>query len=208
MKAHRYPPPSFIHMLTVAMMIGGALAQEEDKQQPVPDSESAAKKLEREAEIAEPPPGANPVRPAGKPDAQMQAVLDELAALGGNPLPTLKADDAREQPTPADAVKKVMEKQDKKGPEKVAKVDDISIELTGHDIKGRIYKPEGDGPHPVILYIHGGGWVIADLDTYDATPRALCNATDALVSPPTIARRRSTSFPQRTRMSSARISGR
>jgi acetyl esterase len=162
------------------MMIGGSLAQEQDKQ-PVPDSESAARKLERETEIVEPPPGANPVRPAGKPDAQMQAVLDELAGLGGKPLPSLKPEDARDQPTPADAVKKVMEKQNKKGPEKVAKVDDISIKLSGHDVKGRIYQPEGDGPHPVILYIHGGGWVIADLDTYDATPRALCNATDALV---------------------------
>jgi acetyl esterase len=48
-------------------------------------------------------------------------------------------------------------------------------------VEGRIYKPAGDGPYPVILYIHGGGWVLADLDTYDATPRALCNATNALV---------------------------
>jgi len=34
---------------------------------------------------------------------------------------------------------------------------------------------------PVILYIHGGGWVIADLDTYDASPRALANAAGAIV---------------------------
>ncbi|MCW1925157.1 alpha/beta hydrolase [Luteolibacter arcticus] len=178
MKSHyRLLPPS-VRLLTTAMMVGASIAQTEEL---VPDSESAARKLERETEIIEPSPGAAAARPVGKPDAQMQAVLDELAALGGKPLVSLKPEDAREQPTPANAVRKVMGKQDKKGPEEVAKVDDIDLELTGHDVKGRIYKPEGDGPHPVILYIHGGGWVIADLDTYDATPRALCNATNALV---------------------------
>lgn len=45
----------------------------------------------------------------------------------------------------------------------------------------RIYTPKGDGPFPVILYIHGGGWVIADLDTYDSSPGALCNAAQAIV---------------------------
>ena len=45
----------------------------------------------------------------------------------------------------------------------------------------RIYTPKGDGPFPVILYFHGGGWVIADLDTYDASPRALANGSNAIV---------------------------
>jgi acetyl esterase len=157
---------------------GAAIAQLEDA---VPDSPSAAEKLKRETTLVEPPPGTTPLPPAGKPDAQMQAVLDELAGLGGKPLTELKPEDARKQPAPADAVKKVMEKQDKEGPQEVGEVDDIDIELSSHDLKGRIYKPEGDGPHPVILYIHGGGWVIADLDTYDATPRALCRGTRALV---------------------------
>jgi len=112
---------------------------------------------------------------------QMQAVLDELTAFGNKPLYELTPEDARKQKGPADAVKKVMEKNGVKGPEKVGKVDDISIKLSSGDVKGRVYKPEGDGPFPVILYIHGGGWVIADLDTYDSTPRALCNATNAVV---------------------------
>lgn len=122
-----------------------------------------------------------PKEPTAKPNAQMQAVLDELAALGGKPLTELKPEDARKQPGPTEAVKNLMKKQDKKGPEKVGKVDDIDIKLSTGDISARVYKPEGDGPFPVILYIHGGGWVIADLDTYDATPRALCNAANALV---------------------------
>src|SRR5688572_18428807 len=84
MKTNRYSLPA----LASVLMVGGLFAQEQKPdEQPVPDPESAARKLEREAEIVEPPPGANPVRPAGKPDAQMQAVLDELAGLGGKPLP-------------------------------------------------------------------------------------------------------------------------
>lgn len=119
-----------------------------------------------------------PARPQASP--QMQAVLDQLNALGGKPITGLSAKDARKQPSPADAVKELMKKQDLK-PEKLGKIDDIDIKLSSGDVNGRIYKPEGDGPFPVILYIHGGGWVLADLDTYDATPRALSKATNALV---------------------------
>ncbi len=121
-----------------------------------------------------------PVSPP-KPNAHMQAVLDKLTSLGGMPIETLSAEDARKQPTPADAVMALLKDQKKDAPEKVGEVDDITIELSSGNIKGRVYKPEGEGPFPVILYIHGGGWVIADLDTYDSTPRALANAAHAVV---------------------------
>ncbi len=41
--------------------------------------------------------------------------------------------------------------------------------------------PTGTGPFPVVFYIHGGGWVIANLDTYDASARAIANAAQAVV---------------------------
>lgn len=113
-------------------------------------------------------------------DPQMQAVLDKLASLGGKPIEALSAEDARKQPGPADAVKALMKERDLK-PTKVGKVDDVDIKLSTVDLKGRIYRPDGNGPFPVIFYIHGGGWVVADLDAYDATPRALCEATNAVV---------------------------
>ena len=123
---------------------------------------------------------AKPTKPA-KPDPQMQAVLDKLGTLGGKPIETLTAEEARKQPSPAEAVMALLKEQGKDVAEKTGKVEDISIELSTGALKGRIYQPEGVGPFPVIFYIHGGGWVIADLDTYDATPRALANATGALV---------------------------
>lgn len=116
-----------------------------------------------------------------KADPQMQAVLDKLVSLGGLPIETLDAKEARKQPTPAEAVMILLKDQGKFKKEDVAKVEDISIAVTGHNLKGRVYAPAGDGPFPVILYIHGGGWVIADLDTYDATPRALANSAGAVV---------------------------
>lgn len=119
--------------------------------------------------------------PAAEPDPQMKAVLDELAALNPKPLAGLSPKEARKQPTPADAVASLMKKQHKKGPEPVRDVDNASVTLGDHKVPVRIYTPKGKGPFPVILYIHGGGWVIADLDTYDASPRALCNAANAIV---------------------------
>lgn len=117
-----------------------------------------------------------------KPNAQMQAVLDELAKLNPKPLGSVPASEARKQPTPADAVKGLLKTQGKPTtPEQVASVVDRSIDGPGGPIAIRIYTPEGDGPFPVIVYYHGGGWVIADLDVYDATPRAMANAADAVV---------------------------
>lgn len=120
--------------------------------------------------------------PSGKTDSDMQAVLDELASLKGKPIETLSAEEARKQPSPADAVKKLLKDEKKKSsPEKVGNVDNRSIDGPGGKIKIRVYTPEGKGPFPVILYFHGGGFVIADLDTYDAAPRALVNLTNAVV---------------------------
>lgn len=115
-----------------------------------------------------------------QPNPQMKAVLDTLASLDGKPFTSLSAEEARKQPSPADAVAKLMKDKDKSPPE-LGKIENIEIKLSSVDLKARVYRPEGDGPFPVILYIHGGGWVIADLDTYDATPRGLCKQTNALV---------------------------
>ena len=123
-------------------------------------------------------PAAAPTPP--KADADMQKVLDALAALGGKPIPTLTPAEARMQPTPADAAKAVLTRRLGKppAPEAVAKVEDRTY---GDGIPVRIYTPKGKGPFPIIVYYHGGGWVIANLDVYDASPRALANATGAIV---------------------------
>ena len=50
------------------------------------------------------------------------------------------------------------------------------------DIRARIYVPQNDivtAPRPMILFLHGGGFVLGDVDQYDASPRALAARTGA-----------------------------
>lgn len=138
--------------------------------------------------IAEPAPVATPVAQAAQPqaDAQMQAVLDQLAKLGGKPIESLSPTEARLQPLPNAAVKALIESRGEVAiPEAVAKVENRTFPGPGSAVPIRIYTPvqngSATGPLPVVLYIHGGGWVIADLDTYDASPRAIANAAQAIV---------------------------
>jgi acetyl esterase/lipase len=53
--------------------------------------------------------------------------------------------------------------------------------LLRDDLVVRIYSPRGDGPFPAIVYFHGGGWVLGDLDTHDALCRRLANEAEAVV---------------------------
>lgn len=52
----------------------------------------------------------------------------------------------------------------------------IILSETG-DIPVRIYTPIGDGPFPVLMYFHGGGWTIGSVDTYDILCRHLTRIT-------------------------------
>ena len=45
----------------------------------------------------------------------------------------------------------------------------------------RVYRPTGDGPFPVVMMFHGGGWVIGDLATADCQSRQVCSAVPAVV---------------------------
>ena len=45
----------------------------------------------------------------------------------------------------------------------------------------RIYTPEGDGPFPALVYFHGSGWVVLNIEVCDTTMRALANSTGCVV---------------------------
>jgi acetyl esterase/lipase len=120
--------------------------------------------------------------PVERADPDMRAVLQALQGMGGKPIETLSPQEARAQPTPADAAMQVMRQQDiVQPPLDVADVEDRSITGDAGPIPIRIYTPGGDGPFPIVVYYHGGGWVIADLDTYDSSARALAHHADAIV---------------------------
>jgi acetyl esterase/lipase len=128
-------------------------------------------------------PNTMPMRaPAAASD--MQQVLTALEGLGGKPIETLTPTEARQQPTPADAVKAVMAARGMPTtPDASVQTQDVSY---GSDARQfvRVYKPArrtGNARLPVVVYYHGGGWVIANVDTYDAAPRMLARELNAIV---------------------------
>ena len=115
-------------------------------------------------------------------DPEMQVVIEKLASYRDEPLETLTAQQARTKHTPTDAVKDVMTERNIQAPP--SQVDTIGkdIPVSGGTIHARIYTPKtSDSTLPIIVYYHGGGWVIANLDTYDASARSIAEQTNAIV---------------------------
>ncbi|RRO16897.1 alpha/beta hydrolase [Saccharopolyspora rhizosphaerae] len=65
-------------------------------------------------------------------------------------------------------------------PEEIA-TEDRAVPGPAGDVPVRFYTPEGDGPKAVIVYFHGGGWVIGDIDVCDNPVRRIANRTGAIV---------------------------
>lgn len=63
----------------------------------------------------------------------------------------------------------------------IHKVSDALLPGPGGDISIRIYQPQGDGPFGILVYFHGGGWVIGDLDTADAVCREIATLAEVIV---------------------------
>ncbi len=124
-------------------------------------------------------------KPAWAPtiDPQMLAVVEQLIAFEAPPYTELTGDQAREAPTATDAVKAILRKTGL--PPMPAVVDIAHQVIPGPAPQGvlvRTYTPlKGKGPFPVIVYYHGGGWVIANLDTYEPSAQALAEKTGAVV---------------------------
>ena len=66
-------------------------------------------------------------------------------------------------------------------PEDVARVENRTFPGPAGDVPVRIYSPAGDGPHPALVFFHGGGWVLGDLDTVDGPCRSLTNQAGCVV---------------------------
>ncbi len=65
--------------------------------------------------------------------------------------------------------------------ESVGSVEDRTIPGPDGEIPIRIYHPEGGGPFPTLVFFHGGGFVIGNIETHDATCRALTNDAECAV---------------------------
>ncbi|QIL42054.1 alpha/beta hydrolase [Pedobacter sp. HDW13] len=113
---------------------------------------------------------------------EMQTVIEKLASYGDKPLETLSATDAHKNHTPTDAVMDLVEQNRISLPTPKVDTTGKDIAVSGGKIHLRIYTPKtGNGPYPLIVYYHGGGFVIANLDVYNASAQALAEQVGAVV---------------------------
>jgi acetyl esterase len=115
-------------------------------------------------------------------DEPLAAAADEphpeiaglLEMMGATPMPELSS----LSPAGAREFSKEMFPEPEE-PEPVGDVMELSISDEG--IPVRVYVPEREGPYPTLVYYHGGGWVIGDLDSHDETCRVLASEADCMV---------------------------
>ena len=107
-------------------------------------------------------------------DPKVKEFLDLMQAMNLPPLQTFPAEVARR------GVLQEFERNPwPKTP--VAHTEDRLIEGHGGPLPIRIYTPQGTGPFPILMYFHGGGWVICNIETHDAVCRDLCAGASCVV---------------------------
>ena len=106
-----------------------------------------------------------------QPDVQM--VLEQMALLGLPPLESLGVDGIRAFMDETNLARPP-------GPD-VGEIVDGTLPGAAGSLAYRLYRPAGPGPHPVVVYFHGGGWVLGDAASDDPLCRDLCLRSDALV---------------------------
>ncbi len=107
-------------------------------------------------------------------DPQAKAFLDYLKSLGGAPIHTLSPEKNR-------AGINYLVKKTTIPSQPVANVQNRLIPVHDGKIKLRIYTPEGKGPFPILVFFHGGGWIMGDLDVVDSPLRAITNSAHSMV---------------------------
>src|SRR6266478_6628694 len=105
-------------------------------------------------------------------ERKTQAFLDALAAQGGEPIYKL---------SPADARKVLESAQSGDIPKTPADIEDRTLPVGPNgEVSVRIFRPTGaSGRLPVVMYFHGGGWILGSKNTHDRLLRELTAAVNA-----------------------------
>jgi acetyl esterase len=104
---------------------------------------------------------------------QCKSVLDQMAASGGKPIEECSVAEARAARAARSQAMKALA-----GPaQEVARVANLSID----SLPIRVYWPSAEAPLPVLVYFHGGGFVLGDLEMVDVSCRSMANAAQCIV---------------------------
>jgi acetyl esterase len=174
-------------ILSLAML--GAIGLSACQSNGTKSSDSDSTTVTADSASQQPAATANEVKPMGMvPDwapsikPQMQAVIEKLASYRDKPIPELAPQAARKNHTPADAVMGLMTENSIPVPAMAVDTVGQEIPVAGGKIHIRIYTPKNAaGSLPVIVYYHGGGFVIANIDVYDSSAKSLAEQTGAVV---------------------------
>jgi acetyl esterase len=109
-------------------------------------------------------------------DPQIAALLEFLEAMG---TPAMHEGTPEQARAAFRALAVDARPQDKVVP--VADVSDLTLPGPAGALAARVYRPDAAGPLPTVVLLHGGGWVIGDLDTHDNMARSICRDCDAVV---------------------------
>jgi acetyl esterase len=118
-----------------------------------------------------------PQRTSGRTERLDPEVLRLLEAMDEQALPGL------ETLPPVEARRAAAEGLEAAGgdPEPVARVEDLTIPGPQCQVPIRVYSPEGPGELPALVYFHGGGWVVCDVNTHDTVCRRIARRAGAVV---------------------------
>lgn len=105
---------------------------------------------------------------------QVEGLLNQIAAAGGKPTNQMKPDEVR-------AIFDGLFASLPPSQTKLAGVADRNVPSPAGPIKVRLYTPPGEGPFPVLVFFHGGGFVLGDLESHDSVCRELSGGADVIV---------------------------
>src|ERR1700730_7153915 len=109
-------------------------------------------------------------------DPQAKALFDFLGVTQLAPLETLTPQEARR------GFETLAEARRQMTPAPVDQIRDLKIPGPAGEIPIRVYSPaKAQSPSPVLIYFHGGGWVLGDLESHDHVCRALANSAACVV---------------------------
>jgi acetyl esterase len=123
--------------------------------------------------------------PMTRLDADLKHVLQVQAELGARPLEALAPQTARRQPKAADAIQAILAVQNRSPLGDGLNVETVTVEA-GDEGPGRLVRiyrlnDVASRGNPMVLYFHGGGFVTGDLDSHDASARALAKRSGAII---------------------------
>lgn len=124
--------------------------------------------------------------PAANVDIDMKHVLDTWRGMNPKPLEDLTPDEARRQPSPIEAAAKLLAEHGKSLEPAGIETKDMEVRGAEGPLKARLYTPNTAPPggaktRPLIVFFHGGGFVLANDAGSAASARALAGATGAMV---------------------------